>query len=290
MSTVFWDTHSEIEMRRLTPADIPAADALRNASGWNQIPADWERLLMLEPDGCFAAQRAGTIVGTATTTRYGAKLAWIGMVLVHPDHRRQGIARALMEHCLRYLKNCGVQSIKLDATPHGHPLYTQLGFVEEWTLARWECAAPAISTELLGVRPLLESDWETLIEMDAGAIGAPRGALLRALYQSALCTFVADLNGIIKGFGMLRSGAYADYLGPLVATDSTSAAQLAYALLVSAAGPVIWDIPDPNVEAEALAGRLGFSRVRPFTRMWLGQNARTSQPQHLFAIADPATG
>jgi len=279
-----------VDVRRLTLADIPAADALRHASGWNQTPADWERLLTLEPEGCFAALHAGQIAGTATTTCYEKNLAWIGMVLVHPDHRRQGIARALMKHCLRYLKNCGVQSIKLDATPLGHPLYTQLGFIEEWTLARWECATPAAAIQPLNVRPLQESDWETLVEMDAGTIGVQRGALLRALYQSSSYTFVTEVNGKIQGLGMLRPGTNASYLGPLVAADSTSADLLVRSLLAGAAGPVFWDIPDPNPEAEALAGKYDFHRVRPFTRMWLGQNTCASQPQHLFAISDPSTG
>jgi GNAT superfamily N-acetyltransferase len=279
-----------IDIRRLTTADIPAADALRNAGGWNQTPADWERLLLLEPDGCFAAWQAGMLAGTATTTSYGTKLAWIGMVLVHPDHRRKGIARALMVTCLRHLRDCRVESIKLDATPLGQSLYTQFGFIEEGTLVRWECTIPTISTELHNVRAIMESDWEALIEMDARTIGARRSMLLHALHRSALHTSVIEYNGKIQGFGMLRPGAKASYLGPLVAINASSADHLVRSLLSRAAGAVFWDIPDPNPEAQSLAEKNGFHKVRPFTRMWLGQNASASQPQHLFGITDPATG
>ena len=78
--------------------------------------------------------------GTATTTFYAPELAWIGMVLVHPDYRRRGIARALLARCIEYLRGRGARCIKLDATPLGKQVYDELGFKDEWTLTRWECA------------------------------------------------------------------------------------------------------------------------------------------------------
>ena len=65
---------------------------LKEAAGWNQTEADWRRLIKLEPNGCFAAIENDRLVGTTTTTTYGDELAWIGMVLVDPQHRRRGIA------------------------------------------------------------------------------------------------------------------------------------------------------------------------------------------------------
>jgi ribosomal protein S18 acetylase RimI-like enzyme len=40
------------------------------------------------------------------------------MVLVHPDSRRRGVATALLEHTISYLRD-RVRCIKLDATPDG---------------------------------------------------------------------------------------------------------------------------------------------------------------------------
>jgi GNAT superfamily N-acetyltransferase len=51
--------------------------------------------------------------GTATTIGYGTDLAWIGMVLVHPDHRRHGVGRALLAHCIAFLRERRIRSIKL---------------------------------------------------------------------------------------------------------------------------------------------------------------------------------
>ncbi|MCB1202766.1 MAG: GNAT family N-acetyltransferase, partial [Verrucomicrobiae bacterium] len=55
--------------------------------------------------------------GTATTTSYASDLAWIGMVLVHPDFRRQGIGTALLERAIRHLREeRRVTCVRLDAT------------------------------------------------------------------------------------------------------------------------------------------------------------------------------
>src|SRR5690242_11849446 len=127
-----------IEVRTMTQADVAAADELRRLAGWNQKPRDWQRLLKLEPQGCFAALRNGAVVGTVTTTVYGTALAWIGMMLVHPEHRRIGIATRLMNRALEHLKQRRVSCVKLDATPAGQPVYEKLGFVSERRLQRWQ--------------------------------------------------------------------------------------------------------------------------------------------------------
>jgi len=74
------------------------------------------------------------VVGSVATIRYGQNLAWIGMVLVDPVHRQQGIGRRLLEEAGQILKdeNC----VKLDATPAGRHVYTKLGFKEEYELSR----------------------------------------------------------------------------------------------------------------------------------------------------------
>ena len=86
-----------IEIREMKSGDLVAADSLRNLAGWNQTATDWNRILNYQPNGCFVAVNADRIVGTVTTTCYGQKLAWIGMMLVHPDFRRRGIGTHLAE-------------------------------------------------------------------------------------------------------------------------------------------------------------------------------------------------
>src|SRR5882724_11666216 len=104
-------TMEKISFRPMTDGDLRVADELRRLAGWNQTPADWRRLLWLEPRGCFVAVESSEVVGTVTTTTYGEALAWIGMMLVHAEHQRRGIGTRLMRQALEYLQGCGVGCI-----------------------------------------------------------------------------------------------------------------------------------------------------------------------------------
>ena len=120
-----------LHLRLMTANDLAFADSLRALAGWNQTRDDWRDLIALEPTGCFVAEWKGAPAGTATTTCYGKQVAWIGMALVHPECRRRGIGKALLNHCIAHLENRRIQCIKLDATPLGKTLYEQLGFRDE---------------------------------------------------------------------------------------------------------------------------------------------------------------
>ena len=267
----------------MTEDDLPGADALRQLAGWNQRPEDWRRMLGFEPDGCFVAVRDEVVVGTVTTITYGRALAWIGMMLVHPDHRRQGIGHRLMRQALEYLRSRGVPVVKLDATPAGYPVYEKLGFVPEWSLTRWQQNSPMDppdhGTETDETRILSEPDWSTVNEIDAAAFGVPRFRLVSVLAQRSRSVRVWPGQGGVRGWGLLRIGANADYLGPIAATDPAAFLPLAAALLRRTGNPsVFWDIPDQNVAAVEAARRFGFGPVRPLTRMRLGPDNHSGNP------------
>lgn len=318
---------SPLRIRPLTRADLPFADRVRGLAGWNQTLADWERFLATEPDGCFLAEWNGEPAGTATTTVYGPALAWIGMVLVHPDHRRRGIGRALLDHCVDALRRRGVRGIKLDATPAGKMVYDGLGFQAEWTLTRWAGPAPmGIGSGVMEIlksgfagprqpqldqprleptergpvsrlpcgslRPWQRADLPAVAVLDAAVFGVSRGRLLRALAEQSLAALVLEGQaGQLAGFGVLRPGARAVYLGPVVAVSDSAGLALIETLLARCGGELVfWDIPDANIAAAAWAEQHGFTRQRPLTRMFLGGNAAPGDPCRQFALSGPETG
>jgi hypothetical protein len=77
-----------IEVRPLESTDIPGALRLSTQAGWNQIDADWRRLIRLWPDGCLGGWRDdGTLVATATLATFDRSVGWVGMVLVDESCR-----------------------------------------------------------------------------------------------------------------------------------------------------------------------------------------------------------
>jgi ribosomal protein S18 acetylase RimI-like enzyme len=281
-----------LSLGQLTVEHLTAADELRALVGWNQRVSDWQRLLSLEPQGCFVAELAGRLVGTVTTTCYGKLLAWIGMMLVQPDFRRQGVGQALLQHGVAYLRQRAIQCVKLDATPQGQPLYERIGFMLEWKLARWEHpGSPALARIASNrIRQIEEEDWPAILELDAQVFGVARGSLLRALAEGSYSALVYQENDSLLGFGMVRGGARADYLGPIVVGAAIGPELVAALLSARADRPIFWDIPEANESAVSLARQLGFCPVRPLARMFLGANSVPSDPLGQFAIADPATG
>ena len=272
-----------IRLRSMRDEDLVFANNVRDIAGWNQTLTDWRRFMSLEPDGCFVAEWDDELAGTATTTCYGQDLAWIGMVLVHPDFRRRGLGKALLEHCITYLRNeKKIRCVKLDATPEGQPLYEKLGFSAEWSLKRWvgngggqtkNCPHDKISSDSL--------------QLDRDIFGADRSALLKSLDDGGLATRVKDDGS----FGLMRPGMKATYLGALSPADETSGAAIARELIECAPKePVFWDLPDANEHATSLAAELGFEAKRDLLRMYLGDNDSPGDPLRMFGICEPGLG
>jgi len=263
--------------------DLVFANAVRDIAGWNQTLTDWRRFISLEPDGCFVAEWNGEPAGTATTTCYGQDLAWIGMVLVHPDFRRRGLGKALLEHSIQYLREeRKIRCVKLDATPEGQPLYEKLGFSAEWSLKRWVGQGGGKTKKAPH-----DAITSTSLTLDREIFGANRSALLKSLNEGGLATRVQN-NG---SFGLIRPGMKATYLGAVSPADEVSGAAIVRELIECAPiDPVFWDLPDVNEHATSLAEELDFEPKRDLLRMYLGDNNTPGDPKRMFGISEPGLG
>lgn len=250
------------------------------------------------------AEVNGRKAGTATAIRYGAQAGWIGMVLVHPDLRRYGIGKALLNRTIAYLKGLGVESIKLDATPMGKTVYVPLGFVDEYEIERHQGAAPAAPAAADGlpcsesrfgsadIVPITEELMEELIAFDAGYFGIRRAEVLRMLAaRDRQYSFCLKEKGHITGYLMAHQGFHAVQAGPWVADSYPAAEALFEALLSTAAGQSIFlDVPCLNTEGAALMAKFGFTVQRGFSRMYLGSNKHPGQPKGIYGTSGAEKG
>ena len=247
--------------------------ALKDAAGWNQTASDWKILLELAAETCFGIDCDGKLAATTTAITYGRDLAWIGMVVTDPAHRRQGLARRLLEHALQYLDIGGVRCVKLDATAMGRGLYEQLGFREECVVERWLRPAGPVNPPAREVTPFAPDN-----NLDRQAFGADRSTLLEKLAQHGAWS-VAD------GYAMGRDGTQAAYFGPCVSRSPEAARDLLRAFLASRPQqPVYWDILATNPAAADLARECGFARSRELVRM-VRAGSLTQDASLVFAIA-----
>jgi GNAT superfamily N-acetyltransferase len=278
-----------INIRLLFESDIRAVMQLKDAAGWNQTETDWRRLLALEPNGCFAAVKDGRLIGTTTTTTYNNDLAWIGMVLVDPQERRQGIATQLMNVAIDYLKD-KVATVKLDATAQGKPLYERFGFHVESAIERWSGASKARNAETSNV-PDHDAIRE-LLALDRVAFNADRWKLLEKLIDDASVppVLLRATNGALSGYALARRGTNADYVGPVVAKGPQHVESLLDQVLSELPGRRVYiDFNTECVASTSVLSDRGFVKERDLIRMSAGAGTPKTSP-FVIAIAGPETG
>jgi GNAT superfamily N-acetyltransferase len=277
-------------------ADVPVAMRLKELAGWNQTAADWRRFLDGSPSGCFVAELDETVRGTVTTIPFEHRVAWIGMVLVDPDYRGQGLGTTLLRRAIDHLDALRIPVLKLDATPQGRPLYEKLGFRAEYEIGRWtrrRASSPTAKPPEGDVRASISSELlESICKADREIFGADRGALLRSLHADAPeFTRASTDAGRVTGYAFGRRGSFADHLGPWIARDADTAGHLLDAFLASSSREMqIADCLSGHGDARDLLQSHAFSYTRPLTRMFRGSNASPGRPELVCAILGPEFG
>jgi GNAT superfamily N-acetyltransferase len=288
----FVSTRGSMQIRVMTQQDILGGVRLNSIIGWNQTAADWERFLAASPNGCFVMADTDKIVGTSATISYEDKFAWIGMVLVDPDHRNRGIGTTLLQRAVEYLDGAGIPTLKLDATPAGKPLYEKMGFVTEYEIDRWVLKRSVSVKPMTQGKSASEEALSEALDFDRQAFGADRSKLLHSYNaQAPDLTLVAQNDGKLSGYAFGRRGLFADHMGAWMARDDETARTLLSQFLQrSSRDTIIVDaLKSSSVAGELLRGS-GFAPVRLLTRMYRGPNSNPGQPESLCAILGPEFG
>ena len=223
-------------IRRLDIADLPDCLRLAENRGWQAEEHKW-RMLFAAGHGYGIDDPAGGLAGVVVCTRYGPKLAAIGMMLVAAQHERRGIGAHLMRHALTHAE---AATVWLTATEFGRPLYEKLGF-----RAIDECAQ--YIGELHGARPgrsrpVTTADLPGILAMDAEVFGADRAAVLHQLPAFGEAFRLVDGPDGLVGFGAAWRNVDTTVLGPVIAPDVDVARALLTDLAAHVTGPVRLDL------------------------------------------------
>lgn len=130
----------------------------------------------------YVWEESGRLVGNASLLPVtGHPDRWVlANVVVHPEFRRQGIGRELVEACLRLAGRRGIQTLILQVksdNPTAERLYLRLGFrrlTARTTWMRLGGARPAPGTTVPEIRPRVAGEW------------ADQWALAQRLYPEGL--------------------------------------------------------------------------------------------------------
>jgi GNAT superfamily N-acetyltransferase len=281
---------SDALIERLAPADLADAEALVAEAGWNQVAADWR--IFLDFGTAYAVRAGGRVIATAATLPYG-RCAWISMVLVSAEHRRQGLATRLLHRCISDIKASGLVPV-LDATPAGARVYAPLGFEVAWGFARLaaqRCSIEVPQTDGIAIQPIDAGMWDALCAYDATIFGADRSDVLaRMRGRLPASNLFAQRGGRIAGMLLGRDGRTSAHLGPLIAEDDAVAQALLGQALRAIGGPVYIDLADAKGAVHGWLEASGFSAQRPFTRMLLGRRESFDDGSRTYAVIGPEFG
>jgi GNAT superfamily N-acetyltransferase len=263
-------------IRLLRRADLPDLLALSTCANWNQTEADWLRLLDLSPEECWGVEVEQRVVSSATLVGYGDGVGWIGMVLTLPEYRGKGFASSLLALAIDSARTMRIDSLRLDATDLGRPVYEKLGFRGDYEVQRWHRELAPASGRSTSLRAASPADWATL---DPPAFRADRTALLHHLARSVNS---AALDG---GYAFSRPGRTATYFGPAVAVTSDARSSLVEWFLDEHGGrSCCWDLCPDNSEIVSLAHEHGFTPSRRLLRMTLGRRPELKPSPSILAL------
>ena len=279
----------------MTLDDIPAAMRLKDVEGWNQTLKDWDIMLGGRNHINYVAEKDDQIVGTVTAINYANDVAWIGMMIVDRAYRGQGISNILLNKAIDQLREIGCKCIKLDATPAGQPVYRKLGFIDEYVLVRM--TNPAFDAALpdsreIALQSVHENHIDDIIAFDRKVFGAQRELLIRSLIKDyPEKARILIKNNKMTGFVLGRDGVKFNQIGPVSASEEKEV----MALITTAARdlkgkPVVIDVLEDRAGLIKWLESLGFTRQRPFYRMYLDENPFPGNMEKQYLICGPEFG
>lgn len=97
---------------------------------WNNPSRDIERKLARDAENLLVLEQQGRLIGSVMVGYEGHR-GWINYLAVHPDHRRQGLGRLLMDEAERRLHDLGCPKVNLqvrNSNGAAREFYRQIGY------------------------------------------------------------------------------------------------------------------------------------------------------------------
>lgn len=259
-----------MNIREMDPQDCERFFELSSLVGWNQSLEDCRFLIDSEWCRMICVEEKGEVIATAGVPVYN-DMGFINMVIVHPDHRRRGIATAMIRHLLETLK---VKTFRLHATPAGSLVYSKIGFVTTRTMSYFASPSPSFPAGKEIVKPATLADLDAIAAMDFVNSGMDRKKLLESnLKRFGQFALKIERNGELAAFSLGRRGRKQRQIS---AVETRSGSWEDAFALIAAAAPLEKELPsnmiffDVDKEAIKRAEAGGMERVRELIEMEYG--------------------
>jgi len=254
--------------------------------GWNPGRHDARIFWETDREAFIAAELDGEVIGGGTIVSYHREFGFMGLFIVRPEFRGQGLGTQLWHARVRLLQSrlrAGA-AIGMDGVFEMQDWYAEGGFVFAHRSIRYEAVGAAV-VRAPGLVEAAEVPFERIAEYDRRCFPTWREGFLRSWLEQPDALALAAIEGqTVKGYGVIRQCGTGGKIGPLFADDGDIAESLYTALAGHLPGePVYLDVPEINAFAMGLARRHEMREVFGTARMYLGPRPKMAE-HRIFGI------
>lgn len=281
-------------MERLTEIDLPHLLSLSQGAEWEHTEADWRAILKTgKVYGLKSSQ--GIALACGALFEYNDALSSIGMVIVTPDEKNQGLGTEMIHHLLAQRAHPDAPTMLVAGATVGD-WYGRFGFKEvEWIHKLQSSPGTPAPESAFSLKqeifPLDDSGWTKVLHIDREVFGADRSALLKLRHASAhkaLC--IQNPEGTLLGYGMCVQQGEQLVIGPMVGFNRFSAIDLLRKMMEGFDGPVRIDVSSRREDLVEVLSEVGFVKQARQSVMVHGAPSLPGKRDHLFALASQAWG
>jgi GNAT superfamily N-acetyltransferase len=259
----------DFHVRLMRRDELAFAIELAAREGWNPGLHDAECFFEADPGGFLIGELRGQPIGCISAVSYGECYGFVGLYIVRPEFRGRGFGMRLWQAAMSRLRG---HNIGLDGVLAQQDNYAKSGFRLAYRNLRYRGRA-ADAAVAASVVPAAKVPFEAVCDLDRQIFPERRSAFLRAwLAQPAAGAYVAQDQGRLIGYTLVRQCREGWKIGPLVA-DNIDAAQALYdAASAHATGgqSLFLDIPETNLAAQTLVAARDLIPVFETARMYTG--------------------
>jgi GNAT superfamily N-acetyltransferase len=256
------------EIRTLGLAELSSVMKWADGEGWNPGIHDSKAFFAADPAGFIGGYIDDQLIGSISAVRYQNDFAFIGLYIMLPEYRQQGISKPLVERALEMTD--GIVT-GIDGVVAMQPTYSRYGFRIAHRNIRFE--GFLTSTKHDNDASIEINSPELLKELDKKIFGTARDKFLESwVTQEDSHTLMIDEGKGKRGFATIRKCQHGHKIGPLFAESSEIALQLLEGIQNRIEGKALIsiDVPETNQQAMRIVRSLGMLPTFETARMYRG--------------------
>ena len=131
----------ESDMKLRTDIELPEEKivALYDAVGWSSYTNEPANLMKAISNASYVvtAWNGDTLIGLARCLSDDVSIFYLQDILVHPEHQRAGVGRALLTNCIERFEHVRQRVLITDDEEKQRQFYESLGYVNTKEFSKW---------------------------------------------------------------------------------------------------------------------------------------------------------